>query len=75
MVKSGSFLKVPNKFWELQCEKHKNWNNYFDGHITWNRHCDHAGLSFYVDFFGFSVEFRIYDSRHWDYKRKDWVNS
>lgn len=75
MVKSGSFLKVPNKFWELQFDNYKNWNNFFECHLTINRHCDHAGLNFYVDVCGFYISFTIFDSRHWDNKKKDWINN
>jgi hypothetical protein len=29
---------------------------------------DHAGFNLMVGLFGFSIEFYIYDIRHWDYK-------
>ena len=33
---------------------------------------DHAGLHTMFGLFGYSVEFSIYDTRHWDYKNNCW---
>lgn len=33
---------------------------------------DHAGAMFLVNIFGWEIEIRIYDSRHWDYKNESW---
>ena len=35
---------------------------------------DHAGVSFEVGLLGFSINFRLYDTRHWDYDKNSWVN-
>ena len=72
MIKYGSFFGVSNKFWELQLEKWENWTNYFEFYLKFDRHCDHAGFRFYIEISGYSINFRIYDSRHWDYEKNDW---
>ena len=33
---------------------------------------DHAGFNFEINMFGWQIDFRIYDSRHWDYKNWCW---
>lgn len=35
---------------------------------------DHAGASICFSIFGFEINFRIYDHRHWDYKNNTWLN-
>jgi hypothetical protein len=59
--------------------KHKAWefNGYrthhivdFEFHFTRNR--DHAGIGFGLGLFGYSLEFQIYDTRHWDYTNNRW---
>ena len=34
--------------------------------------CDHASLGFSLTIFGFMVDAKIYDSRHWDYDKNTW---
>ena len=33
---------------------------------------DHAGIQFELGVFGYSIEFQIYDTRHWDYENNHW---
>ena len=33
---------------------------------------DHAGLTLAAGLFGYSADFRIYDTRHWDYENNCW---
>jgi len=33
---------------------------------------DHAGLDLEVGLFGYSISFKIYDTRHWDYQNACW---
>jgi hypothetical protein len=35
--------------------------------FSWTRKCDHAGLDLFLGLFGYTVEFHVYDTRHWDY--------
>lgn len=35
---------------------------------------DHAGIQFELGVFGYSIEFQIYDTRHWDYENNQWEN-
>lgn len=44
-----------------------------DVDIRWSRRTDHAGLEVVVGLFGYGINFRIYDTRHWDYGRGEWV--
>lgn len=33
---------------------------------------DHAGFDFTLGLFGYGVNFRIYDTRHWNYETNKW---
>lgn len=35
---------------------------------------DHAGLEFCFVLLGYEIDLKIYDSRHWDYKKWCWQN-
>jgi|LauGreDrversion4_2_1035121.scaffolds.fasta_scaffold3139805_1 hypothetical protein len=35
---------------------------------------DHAGLHMMFGLFGYSVEFSIYDTRHWDWENDTWIS-
>ena len=59
--------------------KHKAWE--FNGYRTHllvdldfklNFKGDHAGLTFMFGLVGYTVEFSIYDTRHWDYENNCW---
>ncbi|MFZ9611309.1 MAG: hypothetical protein ACO294_11475 [Methylococcales bacterium] len=33
---------------------------------------DHAGLRLAVGFLGYSCDFNVFDTRHWDYEKRCW---
>ena len=68
MYKSGKFLNIPNKYWEIQTERWKEWTSYFNFTLSWNRNTDHAGFRFHIEICGFYLGIDIYDSRHWNGK-------
>jgi hypothetical protein len=35
---------------------------------------DHAGLDFCLGLFGYVFRVNIYDNRHWDYEKNEWIN-
>lgn len=41
--------------------------------LSW-RGEDHAGPEFEVSLLGYSIRFKIYDYRHWDYAMGNWAN-
>ena len=59
----------PHKFWDLSiCKKSSIIGFTFD--FTMRQ--DHAGFSLEIELFGWSIEYRFYDNRHWDYKNGCW---
>ena len=72
MYKSGSFLKIPNKYWEIQTEYWKDWTSYFEFHINWTRKMDHAGFRLRIELFRLYLGIDIYDNRHWNDETDDW---
>jgi len=65
---SGRLFK--HKAWELE-------HSYYspmlvDADIRWTRQTDHAGLEFGIGILGYGVNFRIYDTRHWNSETKEW---
>lgn len=68
-VWSGS-TPIEHKYWECQTMK-SNDIVAFDLRYTTRR--DHAGLELWLGLFGYAVNFQIYDHRHWDYDKNDWV--
>ena len=34
--------------------------------------CDHAGLNTKLGLFGYTLEYTVYDTRHWDYENNTW---
>jgi len=59
----------PHKFWDLRiCKKSSIIGFTFD--FTMRQ--DHAGFSLEIELFGWSIEYRFYDNRHWDYKNGCW---
>jgi hypothetical protein len=69
MNKSGKFLNLPNKVWEIQFTKwdYEDASNNYGIHCEYSTKCDHAGFRFRIDFWQFMFEFQIYDTRHWPY--------
>jgi hypothetical protein len=59
----------PHKFWDLTiCKKSSIIGFTFDFNIRQ----DHAGSGLEIEFFGWSIDYRFYDDRHWDYKNGCW---
>jgi hypothetical protein len=44
----------------------------FDFEMRWNHKTDHAGIEFGIGIFGYGVNFRIYDTRHWNSATDTW---
>jgi hypothetical protein len=61
----------PNKAWEIEGQNF-GWGDLFTFEFTWTRKCDHAGVSLKLGLFGYQVEGRFYDSRHWDEDTNDY---
>lgn len=62
-----------NKSFEIQISK---WSNIstafvFDLDLNWKGD-DHAGPHLEIDLFGFMLDVKIYDHRHWDYENHKW---
>jgi len=67
-VKTGKTWN-PHKFWDLSIRKQSSIIGFtFD--FTMRQ--DHAGFSLEIELFGWSIEYRFYDNRHWDYKNGCW---
>jgi hypothetical protein len=58
----------------FECELLYSNDHWFLFQLSWTKKHDHAGLEFQIGLFGFSFAFKIYDSRHWDYKENSWMN-
>jgi hypothetical protein len=42
--------------------------------IDWTMRQSHSGLKFELGLLGYCVDFNLYDSRHWDYKKNCYHN-
>ena len=59
----------PHKFWEFEIYKNSSIIGFaFD--LTMRQ--DHAGFSFGFELFGWGVDYRFYDSRHWIVEIECW---
>ena len=59
----------PHKFWDLTiCKRSSIIGFTFD----FNMRQDHAGSGLKIELFGWSIDYRFYDSRHWDYVNNCW---
>lgn len=56
--------------WELEHTYHS--GDLFEVDVRVSAREDHAGLSFDLCLFGYSVHFQIYDTRHWNYGTNSW---
>jgi hypothetical protein len=43
-----------------------------DCELRWSRCTDHAGIEFSIGVLGYGVQFRTYDTRHWNYDKNRW---
>jgi hypothetical protein len=61
-----------HKYWELQFSRYA--FNWFELRLDLNwRQTSHAGPWVTLNLFGFTVDARIVDSRHWDDSINDWT--
>ncbi len=59
----------PHKFWDLTITK----NSAIIGFsIDFTMRQDHAGFGFDFELFGWNIDYRFYDARHWDYESGRW---
>jgi hypothetical protein len=59
----------PHKFWDLSiCKTSSIIGFTFD----YTMRQDHAGFGFDIGIFGWNIDYRFYDSRHWDYTNNCW---
>jgi hypothetical protein len=60
---------MPHKFWEFEIYKNSSIIGFsFD--LTMRT--DHAGFGFSFELFGWRVDYRFYDSRHWNDETECW---
>ena len=43
-----------------------------DFELKWSRRVDHAGIEFVIGLLGYGINFRVYDTRHWDDYHRQW---
>ena len=60
---------MPHKFWEFNVYKD---NSIIRLTFDFTIRTDHAGFGLDIALLGWSVEFRFYDSRHWDHTNNCW---
>lgn len=58
-----------HKFWEIQCYQSSDLLDFF---LRATCKQSHAGIEIGFGIFGFNIEFRIYDNRHWNKEKKGW---
>lgn len=63
---------ISNKFWELQTLKS---DDVVSVSVQFTVRQDHAGLDIWLGLFGYSVNFVIYDNRHWNYEKEQYEES
>ena len=56
--------------WELEHTYYS--GSLLDIDISWGIREDHAGFEFCLGLFGYGINFRIYDTRHWNSNTKTW---
>jgi hypothetical protein len=59
-----------NKAWELEHTYYS--GSLFDIDISCSTREDHAGFDFTLGLLGYGINFRIYDTRHWNYNLNRW---
>lgn len=69
LAKSGTISR--NKAWEVEALHNACTLFKIELNIDW-RGRDHAGPYLCVGLFGYEVGFKLYDTRHWDYKKNKW---
>ena len=64
---SGNITK--NKAWELNLYES---NELIGIEFEYTMRADHAGIGLTLSLFGYTLEYKIYDVRHWDYTQDKW---
>ena len=66
-------FKTPfrSKFIELETFRD---STFFTINFNWTVRQSHAGLDFELGVLGFCFHSNFYDSRHWDYENKKWLD-
>jgi hypothetical protein len=59
-----------HKAWELSAYRT---NTIVELYFHCRIRCDHAGVKFMFSLFGYSTEFNLYDTRHWDDETNKWA--
>lgn len=62
---------IKHKYFEFQLMRDSEYLLNFN--FDWKTKCDHAGVKFELGLFGYSIVFYLYDSRHWNYEKNDWM--
>jgi hypothetical protein len=60
-----------HKAWELSAYRT---NTIVELYFHYRIRCDHAGVKFMFSLFGYSIEFNLYDTRHWDDEKNKWAS-
>ncbi len=63
------YIWNPHKFWDLTICKN---SSIIGFSIDYTMRQDHAGFVLEFDLFGWNIEYRFYDCRHWDDERNCW---
>jgi hypothetical protein len=65
-----SGLITQYKAWELEHSFYTGLAADFE--LKWSRRVDHAGVEFGIGLLGYGINFRVYDTRHWDDYHQQW---
>jgi len=60
---------MPHRFWEFEVYKS---NAIIRCILEFTTRQDHAGFGMELDLFGWGIDFKIYDHRHWDFENNCW---
>jgi len=60
---------MPHKFWEFEVYKS---NAIIRCILEFTTRVDHSGFGMELDLFGWGIDFKVYDHRHWDDENNCW---
>lgn len=60
-----------HKYWEIQIIKN---DNLVRIEFEWTVQQDHAGVNLELGLFGYEIHATIYDSRHWNTDKNQWMS-
>ena len=69
LLKTTSGLFTKNKAWEFNVYAS---NELLGVEFEYTTRTDHAGVGLTLSFFNYTLEYKIYDVRHWDYTENKW---